>query len=60
MDVWVAYMNRLPPEALVGKAQRIVARIQVQPSELLELWSSSDKSDAWSQSLADLARRLGA
>jgi hypothetical protein len=60
MDTWVAYMNRLPPSELVAKAQRIVARIQEAPSELLELWSKSDKSAVWKQSLADLARRLGA
>jgi hypothetical protein len=60
MDDWVAYMNRLPPPELIVKAQRIVARIQEQPSELLERWSKSDRSEAWSQSLADLARRLGA
>jgi hypothetical protein len=58
MDDWVAYMNRLPPQELVTKAQRIVARIQQPPSELLELWSKSDKSEAWSRSLDDLARRL--
>ena len=60
MDVWVAYMNRLPPQELVVKAQQIVARIQQPPSELLELWSQSDKAEAWSKSLADLAKRLGA
>ena len=60
MDDWVAYMNRLPPSELVAKAQRIVTRIQEAPSELLELWSKSDKSTVWTQSLADLARRLGA
>jgi hypothetical protein len=60
MDAWVAYMNRLPPPELVTKAQRIVARIQEPPSELLELWAKNDKSEAWSRSLADLTRRLGA
>jgi hypothetical protein len=60
MDDWVAYMNRLPPPELVAKAQRIVARIRQPPSELLELWSKSDKSEAWSRSLADLVTRLGA
>lgn len=60
MDDWVAYMNRLPPDALVDKAQRIVARIQQPPSELLERWSKSDKSEAWTRSLVDLAKRLGA
>ena len=60
MDAWVAYMNRLPPPDLVAKAQRIVARIQEQPSELLEQWAKIDKSEAWSRSLADLAMRLGA
>jgi hypothetical protein len=60
MDDWVTYMNRLPPPDLVTKAQRIVARIQQQPSELLERWSKSDKSEVWSRSLADLAMRLGA
>jgi hypothetical protein len=60
MDAWVAYMNRLPPPDLVAKAQRMVARIQERPSELLERWSKSDKSEAWLRSLADLTRRLGA
>ncbi len=60
MDAWVTYMNRLPPGDLVAKAQRIVARIQEPPSELLELWAKNDKSEAWSRSLADMTRRLGA
>jgi len=60
MDAWVAYMNRLPPPDLVAKAQRIVARIQQQPSELLDRWTKTDKSEAWSRSLADLTMRLGA
>jgi len=59
MDAWVTYMNRLPPEELVAKAQRIVARIQQPPSELLQRWSDSDRSEAWSRSLADLTLRLG-
>lgn len=58
MDDWVAYMNRLPPQELVAKAQRIVARIRQQPSELLDRWSKSDKSAAWAQSIAELANRL--
>ena len=60
MDAWVTYMNRLPPPDLVVKAQRIVARIQEQPSELLERWAKSDKAEAWSRSLADLTVRLAA
>ncbi len=60
MDDWVTYMNRRPASELVNKAQQIVARIQQPPSELLDLWSNSDKSEMWSQSLGDLAKRLGA
>jgi hypothetical protein len=60
MDAWVSYINRRPPEELVAKAQQIVARIQQPPSELLQRWSESDKSEVWSRSLADLTRRLGA
>jgi hypothetical protein len=58
MDDWVIYMNRAPSPELVAKARRIVARIQEHPSELLEFWSKSDKAEAWSRSLADLATRL--
>ena len=60
MDDWVIYMNRAPSPELVAEARRIVARIQESPSELLELWSKSDKAEAWSRSLADLAARLQA
>jgi hypothetical protein len=60
MDDWVIYMNRAPSPELVAKARLIVARIQEHPSELLEIWSKSDKAEAWSRSLADLATRLGA
>ena len=53
-------MPEKPPLELVTKAWRIVARIQQPPSELLERWTKTDKSEAWSRSLADLAKRLGA
>jgi hypothetical protein len=60
MDDWVTYMNRAPSPELVAKARRIVARIQEPPSELLDIWSKSDKAEAWSRSLADLMARLRA
>jgi hypothetical protein len=53
-------MTERPSLELLTKAWRIVARVQQPPSELLELWSASDKADAWARSLADLAIRLGA
>jgi hypothetical protein len=60
MDDWVSYMTERPSLELLSKAWRIVARVQQPPSELLELWSESDKAEAWSRSLADLKLRLGA
>jgi hypothetical protein len=60
MDDWVIYMNRAPSPELVAKARRIVTRIQQPPSELLEIWSKSDKAEAWTRSLVDLAARLQA
>jgi hypothetical protein len=60
MDDWVSWMTERPSLELLTKAWRIVARVQQPPSELLELWSASDKADAWARSLADLAIRLGA
>jgi len=60
MDDWVTYMTQKPSLELLTKAWRMMARVQQPPSELLELWSNSDKAEVWSRSLADLKLRLGA
>jgi hypothetical protein len=60
MDDWVSWMPEKPSLALLEKAWRIVARVQQDPSGLLDEWTASGKSELWSRSLADLKLRLGA
>jgi hypothetical protein len=59
MDDWVSWMPEKPSLELLSKAWLLVARVQQPPSELLEIWSKTDKADSWSRSLADLMVRLG-
>jgi hypothetical protein len=60
MDDWVSWMPEKPPLALLEKAWRLVARVQREPSELLDLWAGKGEADAWLRALADLKLRLGA
>jgi hypothetical protein len=58
MDDWVSWMTEKPSLGLLTKARGIVTRVQRPPSELLEMWATSGKTEAWSRSLADLMVRL--
>jgi len=58
IDAWAAQCKLSPDTALVEKARRAVARIQTEPSELLELWSESEEAAAWKASLQALANRV--
>jgi hypothetical protein len=60
MDDWVSWMPEKPPLELLEKAWRLVARVQRQPSELLDLWTGKGEAEAWLRALADLKLRLGA
>ena len=54
---WVAAHPLEVPQALLEKALAALARIQAEPSELLELWEGQDE---WSQSVQALRERLQA
>ena len=60
MDDWVSWMTERPSLELLTKARLIVTRVQQEPSELLELWTKTEATEAWSRSLRDLLVRLGA
>lgn len=58
LDEWVAKHPITPPKELLDSAVRAIERILSEPSELLELWSESDKFGAWKNHLTDLQARL--
>jgi hypothetical protein len=58
LDNWVASHPIPPPEGLLDSAVRSIDRILTGPSELLELWSESDKFSEWKKHLTDLQGRL--
>lgn len=58
MDNWVSKVNLKPTSEIASKAKQALARIQREPSELLELWSESPEADNWKQSLLELASRI--
>ena len=60
MDDWVSWMTERPSLELLTKARLIVTRVQQAPSELLERWTKTEATEAWSRSLRDLSIRLGA
>jgi hypothetical protein len=57
-DIWVRSHRQTPPPALVAKAVQVLDRIIVEPSELLELWTEGADDGSWTDSVADLRRRV--
>lgn len=55
------WVKENPPEVtgdVLQKAVRAVDRVATPPSELLELWEQTELFQDWTNSLADLKRRL--
>jgi len=46
------------PDELVDKAKRAIARILLEPSELLELWTESNDFEGWKRAVEGVAQRL--
>jgi hypothetical protein len=60
IDKW-AESNKVklaPPDALVEKARKAVARVTTAPSELVELWDESDDANSWKAAVNELLQRL--
>jgi len=60
IDEWVAAMDLRPSQHLISKAKDALARIQQEPSELLEGWEGSADAEAWRQTLSELDSRIEA
>ena len=58
VDSWVERTQLTPSTELVQKAHAAIDRIQISPSELLELWEESEMVDEWKKSLLDLKARV--
>jgi spore cortex formation protein SpoVR/YcgB (stage V sporulation) len=58
IDSWIANSKVTISDELVEKAKRSVARILVEPSELLELWGESREFDDWKRRVEEVIRRL--
>jgi hypothetical protein len=58
VDAWVERNQLTPSTELVQKAHAAIDRIQISPSELLELWEESEMVDEWKQSVLDLRARV--
>jgi hypothetical protein len=54
VDAWVKSINLKPGPALLEKAQKVIARILAEDSELLELWQESEEFQAWRTSIEQL------
>jgi septation ring formation regulator EzrA len=58
VDAWVEEQQLDVPQDLVDLAVHAIERIQVEPSELRELWEESDDYKTWKKHLSDLKKRL--
>ena len=58
MESWIANSSPVASDELARKAKQSVARILVEPSELLELWAESDDFDTWKRSVEAVGKRL--
>jgi hypothetical protein len=57
-DTWVEKVKLKPSKALAQKAHRVIERILLEPSELLELWQESKDFEAWKNSVQNLKARI--
>ena len=60
VDEWVGRVKLVPPEPLARTARRVLERILVAPSELLEIWGEAEDGDAWFEAVKDLKARIRA
>ena len=60
VDEWVGRVKLVPPEPLARTARRVLERILVAPSELLEIWGEAEDGDAWFDAVKDLKARIRA
>lgn len=58
IDSWIANSKAVASDELAKKAKQSIARILVEPSELLELWTESDEFDGWKRRVEELVQRL--
>lgn len=58
VDKWVEAYKITPTKNLIKKSLAVVARIQKEPSELLELQKDGKRFDEWKNVLNDLTERL--
>ncbi|CAN7374941.1 DUF4259 domain-containing protein [Acidovorax sp. LjRoot194] len=58
VDRWVKSMNLVPSKALLETALLVLDRIEIEPSELRDLWLESGELAEWSAAVQDLRTRL--
>ncbi|MCP3381525.1 MULTISPECIES: DUF4259 domain-containing protein [unclassified Bradyrhizobium] len=58
IDSWIANSKATISDELAENAKRSVARILVEPSELLELWGESRDFDDWKRRVEEVILRL--
>jgi hypothetical protein len=58
IDEWVSQCKVAPDATLIKNARRSIQRIMEAPSELLELWESSEDYESWKKNLGQLLTRL--
>lgn len=54
VDAWVSKVALRPSQSLLEKAQRVIACILSDDSELLDLWGDSESSEEWRASMEKL------
>lgn len=60
VEVWVKGAKQKPSAALLQKAQKVIARILAEESELSELWQESEESEQWLSSMSQLEAAIRA
>jgi hypothetical protein len=58
IDAWIKNAQVAVSGELIKKAKRAIARILLEPSEIIELWKDSDHFDDWRQGVERLSARL--
>ena len=58
IDAWVRSVNILPSNELVVRAQKAIARILGENSELSELWDEDGINEKWHAEMEDLQKRV--
>lgn len=58
IDAWVSSVNILPSSELILRAQKAIARILGENSELSELWDEDGINEKWHAEMEDLQKRV--